>query len=54
MSFFVQLFNKEMKILQFQSKIISYITKKLVIERLQNLGVTPDAVACSCVLGKDT
>jgi len=26
----------------------------LVIERLQNLGLTPDAVARHCVLGKDT
>jgi len=26
----------------------------LVIERLQNLGLTPDAVARRCVLGKDT
>jgi len=26
----------------------------LVIERLQNLGATPDAVARRCVLGKDT
>jgi len=26
----------------------------LVIERLQNLGSTPDAVAHRCVLGKDT
>jgi len=25
---------------------------KLVIERLQNLGLTPDVVACHCVLGK--
>jgi len=31
-----------------------FLLQTLVIERLRNLGSTPDAVVRRCVLGKDT